>query len=528
MIRHILKKDFRLLWLLAAVLVVVQFALVFVDFQLGHFNRDDEALRSLLLLLEIAVYFGGGCMIAVLVHQDALVGARQDWLSRPIRRRDLLAAKLIFVLITIHAPMLLAELGEGLAAGFSFSHSLLPALSQNLWFLVAFTLPVFALASLTRSMTQAIATTLCLFLAVLCWDVLLKGWTGNPLGPTGGSAIGWVPDLVRLLIYLLASVAILCLQYFRRKTVASRIVLGAAVVLCLLTQTMPWRYAFHWEQAVSKVPASAHQIALQFDASLGRFRAPVSAGIQSNLHDVAYSSSNDATKLYLPLEVTGLPADSILKIDRAFVYAVSSNGSRRIVLSSANNSDDLEVLDDGTRRNGTQTLYEPVQMRHGVYRRMKNAPVSLVIDYSITLLNLASVHELRAFGGNMRSPDAGWCQTNVNDNQTEIEARCLQDGPQPQCDTFFLQNPATGARNPDIHGCLDDYAPWFGRYKPLDTMTLAGANLLFRDSAGLVRYPVGGSQITSSRVVIRSYQPAAHITRHLVIFGVNLADWTAE
>jgi hypothetical protein len=528
MIRHILKKDFRLLWLFAAALVVVQFGLVFVDFQLGHFNRDDEALRSLLLLLEIAVYFGGGCMIAVLVHQDALVGARQDWLSRPIRRRDLIAAKLIFVLITIQAPMLLAELGEGLADGFSFSHSLLPALSQNLWFLVAFTLPVFALISLTRSMTQAIATSLCLFLVVLCWDVLLKGWTGNPLGPTGSSAIEWVPDLVRLLIYLLASVAILCMQYFRRKTAASRIVLGAAVALCLVTQTMPWRYAFHWEQAVSKAPASADQIALQFDSSLGRFRLPVSADAQSNLHDVAYSSSSDATKLYLPLEVTGLPADSILKIDRAFVYTVNSDSSRRIVLSNADNSDDLEVLDDGTRRNGAQTLYEPVQMRPGVYRRMNNAPVSLVIDYSITLLNLASVHELPAIGGDMHSPDAGWCQTCVNDNQTEIEARCLKDGPQLQCDTFFLENPTTRARNPDVHGCLDDYAPWFGRYKPLDTITAAGANLLFRDPAGLVHYPVDGSQIAHSRVVIRSYQPAAHFTRHLVIPSVNLADWTGE
>jgi hypothetical protein len=46
-------------------------------------------------------YFGVATLIAALVHQDGLVGVRQDWLERPIRRRDLFAAKVLFVVLAV-------------------------------------------------------------------------------------------------------------------------------------------------------------------------------------------------------------------------------------------------------------------------------------------------------------------------------------------------------------------------------------------------------------------------------------------
>ena len=155
MIRNIFKKDLRLLWPFAFAAAILQFAIVAVHLKLGIFE-ERPVFSSLLLLLESVMYFGVAVLIAALVHEDSLVGARQDWLVRPIRRRDLLAAKLLFLLLAVQLPLLLASILAGLGNGFMLSTSLFAALSQNAYLLIGFTLPVFAFVSLTGSMSEAL------------------------------------------------------------------------------------------------------------------------------------------------------------------------------------------------------------------------------------------------------------------------------------------------------------------------------------------------------------------------------------
>ena len=256
MIWHILKKDLKLLWIFGLAIAAVQFAIVAVHLKLGHFE-EDEILSSLLFLLELTVYFGAACLIAALVHQDAIVGTRQDWLVRPIKRSDLLAAKLLFLLLFVQLPMLLADIAGGLANGFALSQSLPAALSQNLYMLIGFTLPILAFVSLTKSMTEALGGAFVIFIGVMGLEALITGLNGgSPLGPTTNTGIAWIPQTGRFLIYLLGGIVILALQYFRRKTRISRFVLCAVVALCLLTQIVPWRYAYSWEKSMSQTSGS--------------------------------------------------------------------------------------------------------------------------------------------------------------------------------------------------------------------------------------------------------------------------------
>jgi hypothetical protein len=53
-----------------------------------------------------------------------------------------------------------------------------------------------------------------------------------------------------------------------------------------------------------------------------------------------------------------------------------------------------------------------------------------------------------------------------------------------------------------------------------------GANLFFRDAAGLVHYPVNGSQIGSARVLMKNYAVADHYSMQLTIPAIRLADWS--
>src|ERR1700761_7893184 len=107
MIWHIFKKDLRLLWPFGFASAILQFAIVAVHLKLGVFE-EEPIFSSVLLLLESVMYFGVAVLIASVVHEDSVVGTRQDWLVRPIRRRDLLLAKLLFLLLAVQVPMLLA------------------------------------------------------------------------------------------------------------------------------------------------------------------------------------------------------------------------------------------------------------------------------------------------------------------------------------------------------------------------------------------------------------------------------------
>lgn len=529
MIWHIFKKDFRLLRGFALAVTVLPFAIAAVQFRLGHQFDENVALSSLLLLLEMLFYFGVGSLTAAVVHLDSLADVRQDWLVRPVQRRDLLAAKLLFLVLVAQLPLFLANFGGGLADGFGISASFTPALTENLYFLIGFALPVFAFSSLTKNLTEALAGVFTLFLVVMGLEMLVTGTNGgSALGPTTDTGIAWIPQTERLLIYLIAAAAILALQYLRRSTRISRYTLGGAILLSILTQVVPWRYSFNFEKAISGAPSA--EPVLSFDPSLGKFHSPVSAGPDSSAAQVgeARRIENSSAEIYLPLQISGVPAGSILKIDSVAAHLFAANGKHIGDINNAREEGGFEVLNDGASGSSLLSHFEAVPVRNNIFNRVKNTPVTMQIDYSATLMKLASTESLPTSGANRRIPGVGWCRTELNDSKTSVELRCLAAGTLPQCTTAFLQNPGTGAHNPDLHGCLDDYSPYFGRYKPPDIIRREGFNLTFRDTAGLVRYPVDGSQIGSAQVVLKSYSVAGQFTARLVIPSIRLADWAAQ
>jgi hypothetical protein len=530
MVWHILKKDWRLLWQFALTVVVTQFALAATDLQLGHFHRFDPAPRQLQLVLERLVYFGTACFIIALIHQDALVDVRKDWLVRPIRRRDLLASKLTFILLVIQVPLLVAELGEGLAAGFPFRHALSAALSENAVFLIGLTLPVLAIAVITRSLAQAIASSLAVLIVFSYGQFMLRNLAhGN--GLTAGSAVEWVSDGLRMLVCLVGVTLVVVLQYFRRRTRSSTVMLGMVLALCLLVQLIPWKYAFRAQAMEHNDRAVSNLVSLRFTSSKSALPSSSIADPTAALRNADYSKRDGDMRIALPIEVAGMPEDSILRIDRAVVHLIPPDGTRPVPLEATATADsDVEITSGPETPTGSNIHAEPIKIRASVYRRWMNVPVSIAIDYSITLLETSSVHEIPAIEGDGRFPDAGWCKSALDEDEgrVEIEARCLQAGFIPQCATFLLVDPATGAHNPIVHGCRNDYSPWFGRYTPLSTISVSAANLRFRDPGAIVHYPVDASKIKNAKVVIRSYQPVAHFERLVTLSNIRIADWVSE
>src|SRR5580658_2674829 len=104
MIWHIFKKDARLLWPMAA-LVAVLHVCAAIPRHLIDQGMASVQLEVLSELLSALALLGVTVLVVVAMHQDPVPGTRQDWLVRPIRRRDLILAKLLFVLLMVQLPL---------------------------------------------------------------------------------------------------------------------------------------------------------------------------------------------------------------------------------------------------------------------------------------------------------------------------------------------------------------------------------------------------------------------------------------
>src|ERR1700726_2390317 len=167
MVRHILKKDWNLLWPLVAALAVLQGLLAFARFTAGKFLDGLPTVPgSLLELLAAAT------VTTLVVHQDPIPGIRQDWLVRPIARRDLFLAKLLFVVVFVQGPWWATDLLQGLANGFPFGQSAAAATACAAWVLLTVSLPVLAFAALTASMTEAFVASLGVFAVVIAFLIV--------------------------------------------------------------------------------------------------------------------------------------------------------------------------------------------------------------------------------------------------------------------------------------------------------------------------------------------------------------------
>jgi hypothetical protein len=521
MVWHIFKKDWKLLWIFVVAVASLHGIAELIIFKLGLFG-EEPTLEMLSHAVPILAFFGSAFLTIAIVHLEAIPGVRQDWLARPIRRPDLLLEKFVFVVLTVEGPVFGVNLLEGLTNGFSFQQSLLAAASRLLFLLFFMVLPIFILASVTQNMTEAfIFGCGCTFIigAFLTLAEYFNGATHGILIVVPHSGIGWIGEVFRFALVALAAVVILKLQYFRRQSVTSRFLLIVFGLLLLGSMFLPWKPVYAIQQRLSPKAGAAAITMVAFDPQVGRYR-PASGVDASSV--TGPRRGEDNTDVFLPLQITGIHNDTILLTDRVEALVMGSQGG----LLYHGNGDSLYVDRPGlTRTEGP--IYQRLAVPVGVYRRFKDEPVRVEINYSLTLFVLSKAYSMAALGGDERMPGFGWCETRMNEAETAVELRCMQPGKGPTCATLFLENASTGARNPARSGCGSDYTPYGDRPFP-DNITHFGGNIPFRDTSGLAKFPVDGPQLPQSRVVIRVYQPEDHFTRSLTIPEIRLKDWEAQ
>ncbi|HTM76230.1 MAG TPA: hypothetical protein VL133_01170, partial [Devosia sp.] len=173
MIWHIFKKDLRLLWPLVLIVAAAE-AISDTTWVVLGFFVEPHSLRTIAALLSLGLVVGIAALIISAVHQDTLPGDRQDWLVRPIRRRDLILAKILFVLLAVHGPYLLMDLAQGMGMGFSFWDSLSAAFARSLHLLWVFSLPVLAIAAITSTLVEATGALMVIALALIAFITVMQ------------------------------------------------------------------------------------------------------------------------------------------------------------------------------------------------------------------------------------------------------------------------------------------------------------------------------------------------------------------
>jgi hypothetical protein len=511
MIWRIFRKDWAQLWPLVAILTATQFTNAAFWFALGPLEEP----RGLVVVAEIVSYLvllGVAVLITATVQQDVLIGVSPDWLVRPVRRGALLSAKLLFILITVHGPMFMADFAHCAASGFRPRDATVAALTRSAYAALVFDLPVLAVAALTKTMVQAAATILAVWFVVavgIAAGFLVRGGAPPPFAASG---MQWMTPAFWSLLALSAATMIISLQYRQRATSRARAILCGAVLVAPLLSFSTWAAVFSVQSFLSPDPAIARPVVITFAPSLER---------------AAPEPTATANTVLLPLRVAGIAPEAIVMSDRAFIRLVGIDGT---TLYSGRTTVTIGYGDDfrvRTSEGGEVRLHQRIALPARIFELVRAQPVRAEIDYSLTLFRIAATSTIAALNGDERFPVFDWCRTAIDADGDDIELGCAKTGSAPKCMTIALENPINGRRNPETPHCQPDYAPLSPHIHP-DAMSHFGADVKFHDLQQLAKYPVDGSQLADARVRLKSYEPVAHFTRHLVIPDIRLGDWAAD
>jgi hypothetical protein len=539
MIWHIFSKDCRLLWPIVCVVAAIHALSTYVRISLGLFSEPAE-LRTLADLLPMVAILGLVVLAATVVYQDAIPGTTQDWLVRPIRRADLLIAKLLFIVLMVHGPLFVIDFIEAIADGMPVTSSLSVALSDGFTKLCLISLPAAMLASVTNGLVGLIiAAFVCIVVSAVPMTIVRN--LGNLPPPISGGGMDWIRPALMIVVAIAAAAFVLPRQYFKRTTLSSRGAIVCFGLASVFANFVPWKTGFAIQQWFTPQPGLANSVSVQYEPSLGRFQTAAGAVKRFDIIAGAYGSTlrkpvpkNDAAAVYLPLRITGIAKGSMVLMDRALLRMLDANGNELYRGTSYLSLDGQARVADArfiARRNldgdAPIDLHQTIFIPGTVYATLGQQKLRMEIDYAMTLVDPEQTETIAAIDGEIRTANAMWCATRLDSDGDDIELRCMTPNKRASCASVILEHSPTGTRNRELRSCMPDYAPYNFTLMPF-LLNHVGSNVPFLDPSGLVEYPVSGPKLAESRLILQTYEAQDHFTRQLAIPEIRLADWEAE
>jgi hypothetical protein len=526
MVRHILKKDWRLLWPLVALVTAIQAGLEWAVFRSGFFG-DDAGAGELLRPLGIAWFAGIAALVIAVAHEDPIPGVEQDWLIRPLSRTDLVLAKALFLLLTISVPMLVINVAHALVMGFPLGLACGALLCKALWLFVCLIVPLLALAATTRNMTELAIMGSAL---VVVYAVSLGLGTialGIDRCPTCDTGLAWLQHTAAHAGIFAGALLILFLQFYRRRTELSRQLALLGAVALVFVQ-FPWNAAFGLQKWLDRARDPQSAVSLEVVAERGTSliagrdrptgsREATRALLHGDMDEAArylrtrVREERASVVIDVPVRITGISGDQLLLIDRSELRVLASAG--RVLYRRTHAAEPLATLMPATRAATTDSDLTTLKwgLPESVYQAAQARAATLQMAYSLTLLGVDARHQLAALNGTMRTPETGLCITKADADQVRL--RCKQLARTPFCYSATLHGP-DGRHNPEVFNCSPDYRPYVPSLT--DTLSFLGVDLPTRDRSGLAHYPVDSESVAQSYVVLKVYGVRRHFKQVLL------------
>ena len=497
-LRAIFIKDLRSLAALA-VLTAVLFAGDVVLMRL-ELLPVWESFRQPLLLLSCAV------LIFAVFQLDSAVSLVDDWLCRPVPRKELLTAKLLLVLAAIYVPRVIATFIIDLGLGLSFNESLAEALLlQDRYFQLV--LPILLLtAILTRTLVQGIAVLIALFVCIFMIPTPLIHAPGPMDAGIGEALINagaeWIATTPAKIVPILLVVLGFWLLYWRKRVLHARILLGLTAALTLFFVVLPmwllpWKTVFALQAAtLAKADTAGTDItdrirlrnprvcfpAARIDTltSDAAFNAALQAsGLRMWSDEALRAAGPDAVAFLTRIEPRGLPLDWRVKLN--YVQADYDNGGSTALYSLRPAS----YITDG---HSEGLLSHAWMLPTAALQPLKSPETSLRLRYSLTLLKPRN-YDLATDGTRHALPDLGFCSAAMSATGDRIEVDCFSASSPPAQITAEL-NDIPASR---VYGAADFSPAWtqwpYGQHVKL---AIGSPGLARHDSIRLTAWDVAG------------------------------------
>ena len=300
---HILKKDIRHLWIEICVSLAAMILVTYFEWRQSLPNHSSEWYFDVLPLLLLVLCWW--LMVVRLIQDEALVGDRQFWITRPYVWYKLAAAKVLFIISWIALPLVLSQIFLPIFDGWPVRAHVWEILGISTGNMLVLILPCVVVAALTRTIPQWMMGIVVLILTIVGFTALDE-YVPNSHISTGRD----MSENLQIILFILFAVSGLTILYYRRKRTLATI----AFALALLS-----------------IPAV--MIATPYKTLIDRafpvdVNNPLRLDLTTPVQDTHRDFSGKKLSLYLPFAVSGVPQGKEMQVAGVRLMLEGGDGNR--------------------------------------------------------------------------------------------------------------------------------------------------------------------------------------------------------
>ena len=420
----IIRKDLTVLWpmaLLVLLLPILRSDVVMQNLRNDNFRAGAVGISVLATML----------LIVSVVHQDASASLRDDWLTRPIPRWTMVAAKLIFIVAVVCVPAAVTDLVSALVSGLSVGEAVTRATSVSPATLGAM-LAVVAFASVTSTLLEAIGALVALAFAA----IVAQAISGSVLPDGKGILVTgteWFSVAPALYLPIVVAAPVLWLQYGRRRTWLARALVAGACTGMMIPLLTPPAAMF----GVVRLLTPATDVGRTAGASLapGCFARIATETESGDITEEARRLWNSderagagprAIGFSTTIVPTGVPRGwkAMIGFAQAFIVDASGELLHRLQGASA-------VFGRLDRVDASMSATHFWLAPRNAYEDAERRSATLRLKYFISLLEPVASTEIDANGRRQYVSGFGYCSTGVDALSDAVSTDCFVSGRRP-------------------------------------------------------------------------------------------------